>query len=110
MSIRKPISKKARFEVFKRDGFTCQYCGSHPPDVVLEVDHIEPVSGGGSNDADNLITSCFNCNRGKADVPLNVVPQSLVEKSKEVAEREEQIRGYQSIMRERRERLESETF
>lgn len=36
MSKRKSISKKLRFEVFKRDGFTCQYCGRMAPDVVLE--------------------------------------------------------------------------
>ncbi len=29
------ISKRLRFEVFKRDGFVCQYCGNHPPAVVL---------------------------------------------------------------------------
>lgn len=40
---RKPISKKLRFEVFKRDGFRCAYCGKFPPAVILEVDHIEPI-------------------------------------------------------------------
>lgn len=62
---RKPISKKVRFEVFKRDSFTCQYCGSKSPDVILEIDHIKPVVMGGDNDILNLITSCFDCNRGK---------------------------------------------
>lgn len=59
------ISKKTRFEVFKRDSFTCQYCGASAPDVVLECDHISPVSGGGGNDILNLITSCQACNSGK---------------------------------------------
>lgn len=62
---RKTISKKTRFEVFKRDNFTCQYCGRMAPDVVLEIDHINPISKGGNNDVLNLITSCFDCNRGK---------------------------------------------
>jgi hypothetical protein len=62
---RKTISKKIRFEVFKRDSFTCQYCGRMAPDVVLEVDHINPVARGGDNDIMNLLTSCFDCNRGK---------------------------------------------
>lgn len=62
---RKPISKKLRFEVFKRDSFTCQYCGRKAPDVVLEVDHITPVAEGGKNNILNLITSCTDCNRGK---------------------------------------------
>lgn len=59
------ISKKTRFEVFKRDNFTCQYCGRMAPDVILEVDHINPIAKGGNNNILNLITSCFECNRGK---------------------------------------------
>ena len=64
------LSKRTRFEIFKRDGFTCQYCGAQPPEVVLEVDHILPVANGGDNDPMNLVTSCFNCNRGKTDKQL----------------------------------------
>jgi len=60
------LSKKRRFEVFKRDLFTCQYCGRRPPDVVLECDHVTPRCEGGSDDMDNLATSCWECNRGKA--------------------------------------------
>ena len=67
MDDRKPLSKKIRFEVFKRDKFKCQYCGNSAPDVILEVDHIAPVSKGGKNDLMNLITACFDCNRGKKD-------------------------------------------
>lgn len=59
------LSKKTRFEVFKRDKFTCQYCGRMSPDVILEVDHLKPVAKGGDNDILNLITSCRDCNRGK---------------------------------------------
>ena len=47
---RKSLSNKIRFEVFKRDNFTCQYCGRKAPEIVLNVDHIEPVSKGGTND------------------------------------------------------------
>lgn len=67
MAKRKSLSKKIRFEVFKRDSFTCQYCGRSVPDVILEVDHIKPVSKGGDNEIINLITSCRDCNRGKSD-------------------------------------------
>lgn len=59
------ISKRTRFEIFARDGFICQYCGNKPPDVILEVDHIDPRSNGGSDEDLNLVTSCFTCNRGK---------------------------------------------
>lgn len=64
---RKSTGKRLRFEVFKRDFFTCQYCGAQPPDVVLVVDHIVPVAGGGESSAENLITACDTCNQGKAD-------------------------------------------
>ena len=109
-SKRKAISPKTRFEIFKRDGFTCQYCGSTPPKVLLEVDHIVAVARGGSNDTDNLTTSCETCNRGKGARALESVPQSLSDKAADVAERERQLRGYHSIMESRRNRLEEETW
>lgn len=84
---RKPLSRKLRFDVFKRDGFQCQYCGKSQPDVVLEVDHIHPVSAEGGNEADNLLTSCFECNRGKAAGLLTVIPQSVTEKSKVIEQK-----------------------
>lgn len=59
------LSKKVRFEVFKRDKFTCQYCGKAAPDVVLHCDHIHPASRGGEDDILNLVTSCVDCNLGK---------------------------------------------
>src|SRR5262245_16899352 len=88
---RKPISKKTRFEVFKRDGFSCQYCGAHPPDVLLEIDHIIPVKESGDNDEGNLLTSCFDCNRGKGANALSSAPKTLVEKAEEIKEREAQL-------------------
>ena len=45
------ISKKIRFEIFKRDGFKCAYCGKAPPVVTLELDHIEPKAKGGKEPA-----------------------------------------------------------
>jgi hypothetical protein len=110
VSARRPISKRTRFDVFKRDGFACQYCGATPPAAVLEVDHVDPVSLGGEDEMDNLITACFPCNRGKAANPLNVVPQSLADKAAEVAEREEQLAGYQAILRAKRERVEDDVW
>lgn len=110
MSARKSISKKTRFEVFKRDKFACQYCGKHPPDALLQVDHINPVKLGGGNDMDNLITACQACNLGKMATPLTSIPQSLSEKAAEIAEREAQIIGYTEVMDGRRERIEAEAW
>ena len=75
MGKRKQIPKGVRFDVFKRDGFKCQYCGRTAPDVILEVDHIVPVSEGGENDPLNLITSCRDCNRGKGKKQLTNMTQ-----------------------------------
>lgn len=60
------LTKGKRFEIFKRDGFTCQYCGRKPPEVVLHVDHVMPVAEGGDNDEMNLVTACSDCNLGKS--------------------------------------------
>lgn len=68
---RKAISKLVRFEVFKRDSFTCQYCGVKAPDVLLEVDHIKPVSKGGTNELVNYVTACAACNSGKGHRELS---------------------------------------
>ncbi len=65
---RSPISLKLRMAVFKRDKFVCQYCGACGPNVELEIDHVLPVSRGGTDEISNLKTSCFNCNRGKGDI------------------------------------------
>lgn len=62
---RSPLSRKLRFKILRRDGFACVYCGMRPPEAALEVDHIYPVSKGGTNQPFNLITSCHVCNMGK---------------------------------------------
>lgn len=63
------ISKRLRFEVLRRDDHTCQYCGEKAPDVTLHVDHVVPVSLGGSDKPDNLVAACKDCNLGKTSVP-----------------------------------------
>lgn len=63
---------KLRFEILKRDNFTCQYCGRNVNEekIKLHIDHINPVKNGGLFVADNLTTSCEECNLGKGDVLL----------------------------------------
>lgn len=109
-SIRKPISTKTRFEVFKRDEFTCQYCGAIPPKVILHVDHIIAVAAGGVNKMDNFITSCQSCNLGKGARSLKAIPQSLKDKAIEIAEKEAQIIGYQKVMQAKHDRVEHESW
>ncbi|RVI58519.1 HNH endonuclease [Sinorhizobium meliloti] len=62
---RDPIPQGVRFDVFRRDNFTCVYCGRGSPEVTLHCDHVEPHSKGGSDDKSNLVTACQDCNYGK---------------------------------------------
>lgn len=72
------LSKTDRFRILQRDRFTCRYCGRCPPAVVLEVDHVHPRSEGGSDDPDNLVSSCLDCNRGKGARLLPVPGDTVV--------------------------------
>lgn len=94
MGDRKTLPKKIRFEVFKRDRFTCQYCGRMAPDVILEVDHIQPVAEGGKNTILNLITSCRDCNRGKGKTRLTDDTELKKQQAQmtELAEKREQLK------------------
>ena len=91
------VSSMKRFEIFKRDGFKCQYCGRTPPAVILEVDHIVPVKSGGSSDEENLLTSCFDCNRGKVSRKLTTTaPDAVIVRATETRERVKQLKAMQN--------------
>lgn len=68
---RKPLPPRIRYEVLERDGYTCQYCGAKAPNVSLHVDHIVPVSEGGTDEMSNLVTACECCNLGKSSLPTS---------------------------------------
>lgn len=106
------LSVRTRFEIFKRDDFTCRYCGRTSPEVVLQVDHIVPRAAGGSDDPLNLATSCWECNSGKSDVPLGRVMtgEDPYDKAIELMERERQVREYNRVLEAERERREDETW
>lgn len=110
---RKTISKKLRFEIFKRDRFTCQYCGRMAPEVILEVDHIKPVAEGGKNDILNLVTSCRNCNRGKGKTLLsdNTTIKAQQDRINDLADQKEQsdmmIAWKTELLRAREDQIES---
>lgn len=90
---RKSLSKKTRFEVFKRDCFKCQYCGASAPEAILVVDHIDPISKDGADEMINYITACQPCNAGKSDRKLD--DSTTLQKQKaqlaELNERREQL-------------------
>ncbi len=64
-------SLRLRFQVLKRDNFSCCQCGASPAKdqtVELHVDHIKPWSKGGETIYDNLQTLCSKCNLGKSNL------------------------------------------
>lgn len=65
------VSRRLRFEVLRRDGYTCRYCGAQAPDAKLTVDHVIPVALGGGDEPSNLITACVDCNAGKSSIPAD---------------------------------------
>lgn len=103
------VSTRVRFEVFKRDRFTCQYCGRTPPQVVLNVDHIVPVSKGGKDSEANLATSCFECNNGKSDIPLGQVPTPLAARAKLAEEKRKQLVEFNEMLMEEHRLIEKHT-
>lgn len=64
-------SLRLRYQVLKRDNFSCCKCGASPaknPSVQLHIDHIIPWSKGGETTLDNLQTLCSDCNLGKSNL------------------------------------------
>lgn len=65
------VSKRLRFEVLRRDNHACRYCGASAPEAKLTVDHVVPVTLGGSDEPSNLVTACEPCNSGKSSAPAD---------------------------------------
>ncbi|MGK5112809.1 HNH endonuclease [Geodermatophilus sp. CPCC 205506] len=64
------MTARLRSSIKARDNHTCRYCLvslAAEPHLLLEVDHIIPVSKGGLSTPDNLQTLCWRCNRSKAN-------------------------------------------
>jgi len=97
------LRPKQRFEVFKRDRFTCLYCGRRVPEVILQVDHVVPVSAGGTDDPENLLTSCEECNLGKGASPVD--KRVCIRTQQDQEERRLQLQSYQVFQFEQQECL-----
>jgi 5-methylcytosine-specific restriction endonuclease McrA len=57
----------SRRNIFKRDRYVCQYCGSQPGTGELTIDHVLPRSQGGVSSWTNCVLACVTCNKRKAD-------------------------------------------
>jgi hypothetical protein len=96
------VSKRTRFEVFKRDKFTCQYCGRSAPEVILHCDHITPKAAGGEDDILNLVTSCSDCNLGKGPVEL-ADDAAIIKRKQQLDELQERRAQLEMMMEWQRE-------
>jgi len=67
----------SRFNIFKRDGNKCQYCGTTKD---LTIDHVIPRSKGGKSTWTNLVTACKKCNSKKGNFSLEKANMTLFKK------------------------------
>lgn len=77
--IARGISPQLRNEILERNGFTCQLCGAGPLDIDpydpkrktrLQVDHLVPISQGGTDDRENLRVLCSTCNQARSNIQM----------------------------------------
>lgn len=61
------LDRPSRNAIFQRDNYHCQYCGSASN---LTIDHVIPLSKGGGDTWDNLVTACLSCNNMKGNKDL----------------------------------------
>ena len=57
----------SRRNIYKRDRYSCQYCGAQPDVEDLTIDHVIPRAQGGVSSWENCVLACYDCNRLKAD-------------------------------------------
>lgn len=93
------IEQGVSWKVFKRDGYSCRYCGRD--DIPLTVDHLVCWESGGPNIVENLVSSCRKCNKTRGDLSyadwLNHSYYRKVASGLNPAEREANIQLLQTL-------------
>lgn len=77
----RPKVSLSRREIFRRDHYTCQYCGKVSP--YLTIDHIIPKYKGGAHNWSNLVAACSVCNHHKGGRTLEEANMKLMRQPKE---------------------------
>lgn len=67
----------SRRNVFKRDKYTCMFCGVQPGPEELTIDHIVPRSKGGQSSWENCVLACVPCNKRKANLSVEQAGMKL---------------------------------
>jgi len=73
-----PRVKLTKKEIFRRDNYTCQYCGRESRN--LTVDHVVPRHHGGQHEWENLVSACPACNRRKGGRTLQEARMQLLQR------------------------------
>lgn len=68
----------SRNSIFRRDNYSCLYCGKSLTPYQITLDHIVPKSKGGSNSYENCVSSCIDCNREKGQKSLEEAGMRLL--------------------------------
>jgi 5-methylcytosine-specific restriction endonuclease McrA len=78
--VRRPKSpvRFSRQNIYARDRYHCQYCGSKFPTEELTYDHVIPKSRGGKTQWENIVTCCVECNRQKGGRTPSEASMSLI--------------------------------
>ena len=69
MTERALIESHDKRRIYDRQNGLCAYCGQHRNIKYMTVDHIIPLSKGGTDEIDNLQCTCKKCNKLKSDMP-----------------------------------------
>ena len=69
-----------RKNLYKRDAYTCQYCGKKPKSQELTIDHVTPRSKGGRSTWENCVLACLKCNHKKGSKTLKEAGLKLIHK------------------------------
>ena len=64
---RKTTIRYSKYNVFLRDGYTCQYCGDDVNKKTATLDHVLPISHGGKTTFENTVCACTDCNASKGN-------------------------------------------
>lgn len=89
-----------RDNVFLRDGYCCQYCGSRFYRSQLTYDHVTPKSRGGPTSWENIVTACGPCNLRKGDKHAGEVGMKLLSRPFAPTKHELNIRGRRFVLAE----------
>jgi len=77
-SIALSIPTLTNSRLFRRDRFTCLYCGEVLPRGLLTRDHVQPLSRGGRDNWENVVTACRSCNQHKDNRLLDEIGMRLL--------------------------------